>query len=91
MEVSRLAIATWASHTWVFDSTNFLPPMRPRSRESGQDSFADQLPFELGQRRGRNSSSGWRARKFAAEGTQKLSSLRTGGPTGSQETTSKTT
>ena len=51
MEVSRLAIATWASHTWVFDSTNFLPPMRPRSQESGQDSFADQLPFELGQRR----------------------------------------
>ena len=91
MEVSRLAIATWASHTWVFDSTNFLPPMRPRSRESGQDSFADQLPFELGQRRGRNSSSGWRARKFAAEGTQKLSSLRTGGPTGSQETTPKMT
>ena len=31
-EVSRCAIATWASRTWVFDSANVPPPWRPRAR-----------------------------------------------------------
>ena len=50
-EVSRRAIAAWASRTWAFDSANVLPPLRPRGREPGQGAFADQLPLELGQRR----------------------------------------
>ena len=52
-EVSRWAIAAWASRTWAFDSANFLPPLRPRAcgREPGQGAFADQLPPELGQPR----------------------------------------
>ena len=53
-EVSRWAIAAWASRTWAFDSANFLPaltPARPRGLESSQGAFPDQLPFELGQRR----------------------------------------
>ena len=49
-EVSRCAIAAWASRTWAFDSANVLPPLRPHSREPGQGAFADQLPLELGQR-----------------------------------------
>ena len=28
-DVSRCAIAAWASRTWAFDSANFLPPLRP--------------------------------------------------------------
>ena len=31
-EVSRCAIAAWASRTWAFDRANFLPPLRPRAR-----------------------------------------------------------
>ena len=31
-EVSRCAIAAWASRTWAFDSANVLPPLRPRAR-----------------------------------------------------------
>lgn len=31
-DVSRCAIADWASLTWVFVSANFLPPFRPRAR-----------------------------------------------------------
>ena len=50
-EVSRWAIAAWASRTWAFDSANFLPPLRPRALESSQGAFPDQLLFELGQRR----------------------------------------
>ena len=50
-EVSRWAIAAWASRTEAFDSANVLPPVRPRGREPGQSAFADQLPLELGQRR----------------------------------------
>ena len=50
-EVSRCAIAAWASRTWAFDSANFLPPLCPRGREPGQGAFADQLQLELGQRR----------------------------------------
>ena len=30
-DVSRCAIAAWASRTWAFDSANFLPPFRPRA------------------------------------------------------------
>ena len=36
---------------WAFDSANFLPPLRPLGLEPGQGAFADQIPFELGQRR----------------------------------------
>ena len=50
-EVSRCAIAAWASRTWAFDSANVQPPWRPRGREPGPGAFADQLPLELGQRR----------------------------------------
>ena len=53
-EVSRWAIAAWASRTWAFDSANVLPPWRPRARaarEPGPGAFADQLPLELGQHR----------------------------------------
>ena len=50
-EVSRCAIAAWASRTWAFDSANVLSPWRPRGREPGPGTFADQLPLELGQRR----------------------------------------
>ena len=50
-DVSRCAIAAWASRTWAFDSANLLPPLRPRGREPGSGAFADQLPLELGQRR----------------------------------------
>ena len=31
-DVSRCAIADWASLTWAFVSANFLPPFRPRAR-----------------------------------------------------------
>ena len=31
-DVSRWAIAAWASRTWAFDSANFLPPLRSRAR-----------------------------------------------------------
>ena len=53
-DVSRCAIADWASLTWAFDSANFLPLFRPRARAASSPAtvaFADQLPFELGQRR----------------------------------------
>ena len=53
-DVSRCAIAAWASRTWAFDSANVLPPLaaaRPRGGEPGQGAFAGQLPLELGQRR----------------------------------------
>ena len=35
-EVSRCAIAAWASRTWAFDSANVLPPLRPRARAAGR-------------------------------------------------------
>ena len=53
-EVSRCAIAAWASRTCAFDSANVLPPLRPRARAAVSPArvrFADQLPLELGQRR----------------------------------------
>ena len=53
-EVSRWAIAAWASRTWAFDSANVpaaVAAARPRGREPGPGAFADQLPLELGQRR----------------------------------------
>ena len=42
-EVSRCAIAAWASRTWAFDSANVPPPLRPRGLEPSQGAFADQL------------------------------------------------
>ena len=53
-DVSRCAIAAWASRTWAFDGANFLPPFAtagPCGLEPGHGAFADQLPLELGQRR----------------------------------------
>ena len=38
-EVSRCAIAAWASRTWAFDSTNFLPPWRPCARNADAHEF----------------------------------------------------
>ena len=38
-EVSRCAIAAWASRTWVFDSANFLPPWRPCARNADAHEF----------------------------------------------------
>ena len=45
----RWAIAAWASRTGAFDSTNFLPPLRPGGLEPGYGAFADQLPLHLGE------------------------------------------
>ncbi len=53
-DVSRCAIADWASLTWVFRQRELpaaLPPASPRGLEPGHGAFTDQLPLELGQRR----------------------------------------
>ena len=48
-EVSRLAMAAWATRTCAFDRANFLPPLRPRGLEPGHGAFADQIALELGE------------------------------------------
>ena len=38
-EVSRCAIAAWASRTWAFESANSLPPWRPCARNADAHEF----------------------------------------------------